>query len=215
MGLQAANADERYAQKLRLVMDTNLDSLSQLLHDSSLHKLPSSHRHLVDCHSALSEGLKLLKRKLEAIRTYRTVKPRAKDFKFLRLLGKGSYANVYLARNGSSKRLVAIKVMSKEKIKEEHLEMQVIRERVALATASKQTDFFVRFYSSFQSASKLYLVMEYLQGGDCLTLLNSIKRFPEVVAQHFVTQVCLAVQHLHRNGVVHRWVLYKTLLHLF
>lgn len=42
------------------------------------------------------------------------------------------------------------------------------------------------------------------KGGDCMTLLNTIKVFPEIVAQHFIAQVCLAVKHLHEHGVVHR-----------
>jgi serine/threonine-protein kinase RIM15 len=62
----------------------------------------------------------------------------------------------------------------------------------------------VRFQSSFQNRQNLFIVMEYVQGGDCMTLLNSLKRFDEVVVQHFIAQICLAVRHLHRNGVVHR-----------
>ena len=42
---------------------------------------------------------------------------------------------------------------------------------------------------AFQSKNELFLVMEYMHGGDCLSLLSSVKRLPEHVAQHFIAQV--------------------------
>lgn len=57
---------------------------------------------------------------------------------------------------------------------------------------------------AFQSKNELFLVMEYMHGGDCMSLLSSCKRLPEVVAQHFIAQVCMAVRHLHAHGVIHR-----------
>lgn len=44
----------------------------------------------------------------------------------------------------------------------------------------------------------------FTQGGDCLSLLSSVKRLPEHVAQHFIAQISLAVKHLHTHGVIHR-----------
>ncbi len=56
----------------------------------------------------------------------------------------------------------------------------------------------------FQNEDNLFFVMEYMQGGDCLSLISSMKRLPEHVAQHFIAQVCVALQHLHQHGVIHR-----------
>ena len=50
-------------------------------------------------------------------------------------------------------------------------------------------DYFVELLFAFQSKNELFLVMEYMHGGDCLSLLSSVKRLPEHVAQHFIAQV--------------------------
>ena len=54
-------------------------------------------------------------------------------------------------------------------------------------------DYFVELLFAFQSKNELFLVMEYMHGGDCLSLLSSVKRLPEHVAQHFIAQVLLIV----------------------
>ena len=58
-----------------------------------------------------------------------------------------------------------------------------------------------------KNASDLLLSEYYLlplQGGDCLSLLSTVKRLPEHVAQHFIAQVSIALKHLHEHGVIHR-----------
>jgi serine/threonine protein kinase len=62
----------------------------------------------------------------------------------------------------------------------------------------------VKLLYCFQNDEHLFFVMEYMEGGDCLSLISSMKRLPEHVAQHFVAQVCVALQHLHQHGVIHR-----------
>lgn len=62
----------------------------------------------------------------------------------------------------------------------------------------------MRLLYCFQNQDNLFFVMEYMQGGDCLALISTMKRFPEYVAQHFIAQVSLAVRHLHTHGVIHR-----------
>ncbi len=63
---------------------------------------------------------------------------------------------------------------------------------------------FVRLFCSFQDRSYLYMVMEYVPGGDCMTLLTHLKRFNELITQHIIAQICSAVSHLHACGIVHR-----------
>jgi serine/threonine protein kinase len=100
--------------------------------------------------------------------------------------------------------MYAIKAMPSTEIRKHHATLQVMREKMVMAQANTYSDFFVRMLCSFTHASYLFLVMEFCPGGDCLTLLSAMRRFPEVVAQHFIAQVCVAVQHMHLHGVVHR-----------
>lgn len=94
--------------------------------------------------------------------------------------------------------------MSKAAIKSHNFELQVLRERKALSKALEYPDLFIRIQGAFQTEEDLFLVMEYVPGGDCMTLLMSLRQFPEHVAQHIIAQVCVAVKHLHMHGVVHR-----------
>ena len=66
-------------------------------------------------------------------------------------------------------------------------------------------DYFVQLRSAFQTPTDLFLELEYMSGGDCLSLLTSSPGgLPESVAVGIVSQVCIALQHLHIHGVIHR-----------
>lgn len=206
LSVQVCTANEKVICKLRETFEADLNSLKHKI--TVLTDDPRSSSGVVQRHrsavGALSDALTLLKDKQAILRRHSPMRHGPKDYKFLRLLGKGGFASVYLARRSDNRKLCAIKVLNKETIRKAGCQTQVLRERISLTIASRFPDFFVRFLSSFQSQHHLFIVMEYVQGGDCMTLLNSLKRFPEVVAQHFIAQVCLGVRHLHRNGVVHR-----------
>jgi len=81
-------------------------------------------------------------------------------------------------------------------------------ERMILMT---QTDspFVVKLYFSFQSKDYLYLVMEYLNGGDCAALVKAIGGLPEDWARKYLAEVVLGLEYLHNRGVVHRYKMQK------
>lgn len=81
------------------------------------------------------------------------------------------------------------------------------KERDALAELNdfyKQNAWVVRLYYSFQDALYLYLIMEYVPGGDLMTLLMKYERFSESVARFFIAEICLAVASIHAFDYVHR-----------
>jgi serine/threonine-protein kinase RIM15 len=75
---------------------------------------------------------------------------------------------------------------------------------VFVGSFHRYPNYFVKLMYCFQNDEHLFFVMEYMEGGDCLSLISSMKRLPEHVAQHFMAQVCVALQHLHQHGVIHR-----------
>mmetsp|Transcript_2549 Transcript_2549/g.3967 ORF Transcript_2549/g.3967 Transcript_2549/m.3967 type:complete len:912 (-) Transcript_2549:328-3063(-) len=155
--------------------------------------------------SNLQEALAQVTTKRSALQRHGRFFSYPHDYKFIRALGKGGFGTVYLAQRLDSKKLCAIKVMSKKQIKESKNQAQILRERLAMTQATRESpDYFVKLYCAFQNKINLFMVTEYVQGGDCLSLLQTMKQLPEVVAQHFVAQVCMAVRHLHSHGVVHR-----------
>ncbi|XP_062984057.1 serine/threonine-protein kinase greatwall [Elgaria multicarinata webbii] len=79
---------------------------------------------------------------------------------------------------------------------------QVQAERDALALS--KSPFIVHLYYSLQSANNVYLVMEYLIGGDVKSLLHIYGYFDEEVAIKYISEVALALDYLHRHGIIHR-----------
>jgi serine/threonine kinase 38 len=75
-------------------------------------------------------------------------------------------------------------------------------ERDILAEADHQ--WIVKMYYSFQDARNLYLVMEFLPGGDMMTLLMKLEIFPEDMTQFYVVETALAIEYIHNLGFIHR-----------
>ncbi len=135
-----------------------------------------------------------------------------KNFNFIKALCRGSYATVYLAQKRFQSNIIAdtsqgyfaIKVMKKSHIIREQMADRVCKERKILTAASRYPKMFVRLHASFQTPHYLFMVMDFVPGGDCLTLISSMGTVPERTARFMVAEVVIAVRFLHSHGVVHR-----------
>jgi hypothetical protein len=134
------------------------------------------------------------------------------DFDILKHISQGGSAQVYLARKTGTEDLYAMKVMRKDFIKDMHLEQRVQQERQIMTMMSKnnavgkglRNPFVVQLYFAFRSKEYLFIVMEYVVGGDCYSLLRSVNRLPEYVARQYAAEIVLAIDFLHSCGIVHR-----------
>ncbi|KAF1744720.1 hypothetical protein MXB_3601 [Myxobolus squamalis] len=79
---------------------------------------------------------------------------------------------------------------------------QIIKERNALALSN--CDFIVPLYYSFESENDVYLVMEYMSGEDFGKLLQEFGYFSEENAKFYISEACLAIDYLHKSGIIHR-----------
>ncbi|KAI9844002.1 MAG: serine/threonine protein kinase psk1 [Sclerophora amabilis] len=129
----------------------------------------------------------------------------AADFHPLRCLGKGSYGTVLLVRHASSGRLYAQKQFRKASLTvHKKLVEQTKTERSILESVNRHP-FVVKLYYAFQDHEKLYLILEYAQGGELFTHLANERMFTEETASFYMAEMVLALEHLHRNvGVVYR-----------
>ncbi|KAF3010487.1 serine/threonine protein kinase psk1 [Neopestalotiopsis sp. 37M] len=132
-------------------------------------------------------------------------KVQADDFEPLRCLGKGTYGTVLLVRQRSTGRLYAQKQFKKASVVvHKKLVEQTKTERQILESVNRHP-FVVNLYYAFQDHEKLYLILEYGQGGELFTHLNTEKMFPEPVAAFYMAQMIVALSHLHDNlGVIYR-----------
>ncbi|KAL2757601.1 hypothetical protein ACRALDRAFT_1060930 [Sodiomyces alcalophilus JCM 7366] len=129
----------------------------------------------------------------------------AEDFEHLRCLGKGTYGTVLLVKQRATGRLYAQKQLKKASLTvHKKLIEQTKTERQILEDVNRHP-FVVKLYYAFQDHAKLYLILEYGQGGELFTHLNTEKMFSEPVAAFYMAELLLAISHLHTTlGVVYR-----------
>ncbi|CAL0325915.1 unnamed protein product [Lupinus luteus] len=118
-----------------------------------------------------------------------------------RVLGQGNFAKVYYGRNLVTNESVAIKVIKKEKLKKERLVKQIKRE-VSVMRLVKHPNI-VELKEVMATKTKIFLVMEYVKGGELFTKVNKGK-FKEDVARKYFQQLISAVDFCHSRGVTHR-----------
>lgn len=129
----------------------------------------------------------------------------ADDFESLSCLGKGAYGTVLLVKQRETGRLYAQKQFRKAKLTvHKKLIEQTKTERSILESVNRHP-FIVNLYYAFQDQEKLYLILEYAQGGELFHHLSLERMFTEDVASFYMAEVVLALEHLHSNlGVIYR-----------
>lgn len=129
----------------------------------------------------------------------------AADFQPLICLGKGAYGTVLLVRHNITGALYAQKHFRKASLTvHKKLVEQTKTERAILESVNRHP-FVVKLYYAFQDQEKLYLILEYAQGGELFTHLAMERMFSEDVASFYMAEMVLALEHLHHDvGVVYR-----------
>jgi serine/threonine protein kinase len=124
------------------------------------------------------------------------------DFDELKLIGKGSYGRVLLVRKKQNKKLYAMKIMEKNLIKLNRQEDHIMSERSILENLKHP--FLVKLYYAFQSSQRLYLITEFIQGGDYFYHLRKEKKFTEEKTKFYMAEIVLALEYLHKNKYIYR-----------
>ena len=134
-----------------------------------------------------------------------TRKMTAADFTTLKCLGKGTYGTVHLVKQNATGRLYAQKQFRKAFLTvHKKLVEQTKTERSILETVNRHP-FIVNLYYAFQDHERLYLILEYAQGGELFHHLEVEKFFSEDVAAFYMAEMILALDYLHNTvGVIYR-----------
>ncbi|KAI9730044.1 MAG: serine/threonine protein kinase psk1 [Claussenomyces sp. TS43310] len=129
----------------------------------------------------------------------------SEDFQPLRCLGKGTYGTVLLVKQQVTGKLYAQKQFRKASLTvHKKLVEQTKTERAILESVNRHP-FVVKLFYAFQDHEKLYLILEYAQGGELFTHLAEERMFSEEKASFYMAEMVLALEHLHTNlGVVYR-----------
>ncbi|KAJ3267786.1 hypothetical protein HK104_005619 [Borealophlyctis nickersoniae] len=136
---------------------------------------------------------------------YKTVEAKAlgaADFELLKVVGKGSFGKVLQVRKKDTGRIYAMKVLIKKDIVERQEVAHTLSERNVLIQAT--SPFLVGLKFSFQTPEKLYLVLDYMNGGELFYHLQKETAFSEERAKFYTCELVLALEHLHKYNVVYR-----------
>ncbi|KAG9511043.1 Serine/threonine-protein kinase Sgk1, partial [Fragariocoptes setiger] len=125
------------------------------------------------------------------------------DFEFLKVIGKGSFGKVYLARHKLEAKIYAIKVLSKHMILKHNEKRHVMSERNVLIRNLRHP-FLIGLHYSFQSKDKLYFVLDYANGGEMFYHLQRDHVFEESRARFYAAEITSALGYLHAEGIIYR-----------
>jgi len=142
---------------------------------------------------------------LEAIDLGQSESTKAKpgDFVFLKVIGKGSFGKVLLAKHKVEEKFYAIKVLHKAAIRKRNEARHIMAERNVLLKNIKHP-FLVGLHYSFQTSDKLYFVLDYVNGGELFFHLQRERYFPEPRACFYAAEIGSAIGYLHQLGIIYR-----------
>ncbi|KAL9315892.1 hypothetical protein ACSQ67_016893 [Phaseolus vulgaris] len=124
------------------------------------------------------------------------------DFELLKVVGQGAFGKVYQVRRAGTSEIYAMKVMRKDKIMERNHAEYVKSERDILTKVDNP--FVVRLRYAFQTKYRLYLVLDFVNGGHLFFQLYHQGLFREDLARFYAAEIICAVSYLHANDIMHR-----------
>uniref|UniRef100_A0A5F5PGS2 Serum/glucocorticoid regulated kinase family member 3 n=2 Tax=Equus TaxID=9789 RepID=A0A5F5PGS2_HORSE len=131
--------------------------------------------------------------------------PHAKptDFDFLKVIGKGSFGKVLLAKRKLDGKFYAVKVLQKKVVLNRKEQKHIMAERNVLLKNVKHP-FLVGLHYSFQTTEKLYFVLDFVNGGELFFHLQRERSFPEQRARFYAAEIASALGYLHSIKIVYR-----------
>jgi serine/threonine protein kinase len=139
----------------------------------------------------------------EESNNYENLKLSYSDFEPLKLLGTGSFGRVLLVRYKNNNNLYAMKILSKTQIKIRKQEEHTKTERNLMVRVN--CPFVVNIKFAFQDESRLYIVSDFMQGGDMFYHLHSgTRKFPESKAKFYIIELILGIEFLHKQNIIYR-----------
>lgn len=129
------------------------------------------------------------------------------DFEVMRLAGKGAFGSVWQVFKKDTKEIFAMKILNKKDVVSQNLVDHTIQER-DIMLAMKDKPFVIGLHYSFQTAEKLYFIIDYVGGGSLFSLLRSSKSgyLEEDQVVFYAVEVLIGIQELHKENIIYRYL---------
>ncbi|EMC98910.1 hypothetical protein BAUCODRAFT_84800 [Baudoinia panamericana UAMH 10762] len=124
------------------------------------------------------------------------------DFQISRTLGTGSFGRVHLVQSKHNQRYYAVKVLKKAQVVKMKQVEHTNDERRMLQRCKHP--FLITLWGTWQDSKNLYMVMDFIEGGELFSLLRKSQRFPNPVAKFYAAEVTLALDYLHSMNIIYR-----------
>ncbi len=124
------------------------------------------------------------------------------NFEIIKLIGEGTYGKVLLVKLKSKETYYAMKILNKKILKLKNQEKNTKSERDLMIKIS--SPFIVNIKFAFQDDINLYLVSEFMQGGELFFHLRKNKYFSEELVKFYATELVLAISHIHEKNAIYR-----------
>ena len=124
------------------------------------------------------------------------------DFEKLKVLGKGSFGEVLLVKLKANNKYYAMKILVKKQVKLRHQEIHTKAERDLMVRIN--CPFIVNIKFAFQDTYKLYIITEFMQGGEMFFHLHKERRFSNEKTRFYIIEIILAIEFLHENKMLYR-----------
>ncbi|CAK6442979.1 unnamed protein product [Pipistrellus nathusii] len=154
------------------------------------------------CEAEQEQMRKILYQKESNYNRLKRAKMDKSMFVKIKTLGIGAFGEVCLACKVDTHALYAMKTLRKKDVLNRNQVAHVKAERDILAEADNE--WVVKLYYSFQDKDSLYFVMDYIPGGDMMSLLIRMEIFPEHLARFYIAELTLAIESVHKMGFIHR-----------
>ncbi|XP_017345436.1 myotonin-protein kinase isoform X5 [Ictalurus punctatus] len=137
------------------------------------------------------------------VRQVKKTRIKRDDFNILKVIGRGTFSEVAVARMCNTQQVYALKIMNKWDMLKRGQTACYQEEREVLLKGDRR--WITELHYAFQDDNYLYLAMDYYVGGDLLTLLSKFgDHIPEDMAQFYLAEMVMAIDSVHRLGYVHR-----------
>lgn len=177
-------------QKSEINVDGLLDGLTSLVADLD-HPAIRRNKNVEHFLNRYTKGVDL-------INTHRM---RGDDFEVVKVIGRGAFGEVQLVRHKATRKVYAMKLLSKYEMIKRSDSAFFWEEREIMANAN--SEWIVQLHFAFQDTRYLYMVMDYMPGGDLVNLMSNYD-VPEKWAKFYCAEVVLALDAIHSMGFVHR-----------
>jgi protein-serine/threonine kinase len=131
-------------------------------------------------------------------------KEKPENYTTVKIIGKGAFGEVKLVQKRGDGKVYAMKSLIKTEMFKKDQLAHVRSERDILADSD--SPWVVKLYTTFQDSYFLYMLMEFLPGGDLMTMLIKYEIFSEDITRFYIAEIVLAIDAVHQLGYIHRFV---------